>query len=612
MTFGIVLLSWMLGLLFAIAPVGQSFDQRLSDWVWRLLDEPIAESRFVFVDIDERSLSEVGAWPWSRDQMARLIEALQRADASEITVDAIFPDKRSGDRLLAETIGRQPTPVGSVTFALPGNEAVQTGVLPDSVGSNLCDQGLFPEAIGFLGNTATLPLPAGHITPRVDDDGVVRAMPAFICFEGEAYPALALAAFLRATGLTEERLTLVSGSWSEPTMSLRVGDALQIPLTLDGHLIVPFEGQASEYSRISAADVLAGTALPSGRWVVVGSSAVGLSDRVATPLAPLEAGALIHLRLLRGLLDDRLPSQMPAISSVLWLVAMLVCGCLGAIASMTALRWWVAPFAMIGFVLAALLSSLWLRSTGLIMIPLAGPIGAVGVASVAATTVAFIQYRVERSELIQRLGAYLPMEVAARIADGQTVGSVDMNRRSAVLLTVDLRNFDRWAERLEARLSAAVLHHYVCSVSDRIQQHGGVVLQVSGCRVRAVWDLDHGTRDILALLNVLVDEVDGSFPDVELDPELPPMGLAIGVEQGELLMGTYGSESSRGFSLLGEVALLVQGLVRMTSEVSAPCLIGPEFASRLEATSKVSLGTFLLEESSAPRELFEPIFENHV
>ena len=357
MTFGIVLLSWMLGLLFAIAPVGQSFDQRLSDWVWRLLDEPIAESRFVFVDIDERSLSEVGAWPWSRDQMARLIEALQRADASEITVDAIFPDKRSGDRLLAETIGRQPTPVGSVTFALPGNEAVQTGVLPDSVGSNLCDQGLFPEAIGFLGNTATLPLPAGHITPRVDDDGVVRAMPAFICFEGEAYPALALAAFLRATGLTEEWLTLVSGSWSEPTMSLRVGDALQIPLTLDGHLIVPFEGQASEYSRISAADVLAGTALPSGRWVVVGSSAVGLSDRVATPLAPLEAGALIHLRLLRGLLDDRLPSQMPAISSVLWLVAMLVCGCLGAIASMTALRWWVAPFAMIGFVLAALVTA---------------------------------------------------------------------------------------------------------------------------------------------------------------------------------------------------------------------------------------------------------------
>ena len=87
--------------------------------------------------------------------------------------------------------------------------------------------------------------------------------------------------------------------------------------------------------------------------------------------------------------------------------------------------------------------------------------------------------------------------------------------------------------------------------------------------------------------------------------------LAIGIEQGELLMGTYGSESSRGFSLLGEVALLVQGLVRMTSEVSAPCLIGPEFASRLEATSKVSLGTFLLEESSVPRELFEPIFENH-
>ena len=83
------------------------------------------------------------------------------------------------------------------------------------------------------------------------------------------------------------------------------------------------------------------------------------------------------------------------------------------------------------------------------------------------------------------------------------------------------------------------------------------------------------------------------------------MGLAIGIEQGDVLMGTYGSSTSRGFSLLGDVALMVQGLVRMTGELSCPCLMGPEFAKRLEAGQKASLGVFLLEESSVPRELFE-------
>jgi hypothetical protein len=76
-------------------------------------------------------------------------------------------------------------------------------------------------------------------------------------------------------------------------------------------------------------------------------------------------------------------------------------------------------------------------------------------------------------------------------------------------------------------------------------------------------------------------------------------------------MGTYGSETSRGFSLLGDVALLVQGLVRMTSELSAPCLMGPDFASRLQPEDKQSLGTFLLEESAIPRELFELPMKAH-
>ena len=177
-------------------------------------------------------------------------------------------------------------------------------------------------------------------------------------------------------------------------------------------------------------------------------------------------------------------------------------------------------------------------------------------------------------------------------------------------MTVDLRNFDRWAERLESQLSAAVLHHYVCSVSDRIKQHGGVVLQVSGCRIRATWPLSYDASQIVNLTKRLIAEVDNSFPDIETDSELPPMGLGIGIEQGDVLMGTYGSETSRGFSLLGDVALMVQGLVRMTVDLSTPCLMGPEFASRVSAPDKGSLGVFLLEETTSPRELFEIPTEN--
>ena len=47
------------------------YDARLRATMPGTLDE-----RVVIVDIDERSLAEVGRWPWSRDHMASLVDQL--------------------------------------------------------------------------------------------------------------------------------------------------------------------------------------------------------------------------------------------------------------------------------------------------------------------------------------------------------------------------------------------------------------------------------------------------------------------------------------------------------------------------------------------------------
>lgn len=608
--FASVIGSWVCAFGVASSSIGVAFEQRLSDWIWAQFAQIEPESRFVFVDIDERSLATTGAWPWPRQTFARLIQELQAAGASQITIDGLFPDSREGDQELARVFANTPQPKAAITFALPGNEQVRSGVLPVSFGSQLCDANLFPNAVGFLGNSPSLRVGGGHISPRVDRDGVIRATPAFICFEGQAYPSLALDAFLSALDIPASAVEVERGDGLTGSLSLELDPGMRIPLSPNGDLVIPFYSRSDSFNRISATDVLNGKATLDGQWVVIGSSAVGLSDRVATPLAPLEAGALVHLRLLSGLLDERLPRTVPLVGSAFWFAAILLAIGLGILAITQRLRWWMVPLGVVSYAIVSNLLSGWLRFNMHWLVELIGPNSMVLFAGVASTAVAFVQYRVERAELIGRLGAYLPLEVATRVADGQSVGSVDMSRRQAVLMTVDLRNFDRWAERLESQLSAAVLHHYVCSVSDRIKQHGGVVLQVSGCRIRATWPLSYDASQIVNLTKRLIAEVDNSFPDIETDSELPPMGLGIGIEQGDVLMGTYGSETSRGFSLLGDVALMVQGLVRMTVDLSTPCLMGPEFASRVSAPDKGSLGVFLLEETTSPRELFEIPTEN--
>ena len=65
--------------------------------------------------------------------------------------------------------------------------------------------------------------------------------------------------------------------------------------------------------------------------------------------------------------------------------------------------------------------------------------------------------------------------------------------------------------------------------------------------------------------------------------------------------------SSRGFTLLGDTQRVTQALVRMSTELSTPCVLGPEFAKVLPSNCLRTLGVFLLEESATPRELFEPV-----
>lgn len=57
------------------------------------------DPRIVIVDLDEKSLAEVGRWPWGRDKLATLLDRLfQQYGAAVVGFDVIFgePDTSSG------------------------------------------------------------------------------------------------------------------------------------------------------------------------------------------------------------------------------------------------------------------------------------------------------------------------------------------------------------------------------------------------------------------------------------------------------------------------------------------------------------------------------------
>ena len=76
------------------------YDARLRATMPRTLDE-----RIVIIDIDEKSLAEVGRWPWGRDKLAALMEELlEKQKVTLVGFDVVFaePDESSGLKRLKQ------------------------------------------------------------------------------------------------------------------------------------------------------------------------------------------------------------------------------------------------------------------------------------------------------------------------------------------------------------------------------------------------------------------------------------------------------------------------------------------------------------------------------
>ena len=262
-----------------------------------------SEPRIVIVDIDEHSLATEGRWPWPREKTAQLIERITTAGAAVVGLDILFPEPGSpeGDRLLAEQLAK-PAVVGAVAFALDetsplhGNPAHPNSPPVDWLPSGMA--GLSPSL-----NSSKVAL--GHITPLYDADFVIRRIPPRICTHN-CYDTLAMAMLSRWLGKNPEWRQTFFGN-------LFCVDRYCQRLNPDGSLSVAFHA-ASHFATLSATEILSTPnriELLNDALVLVGTSAVGLGDRVSTPLSASTPGVEIHALALAASLNNIYWSQLP-------------------------------------------------------------------------------------------------------------------------------------------------------------------------------------------------------------------------------------------------------------------------------------------------------------
>jgi CHASE2 domain-containing sensor protein len=367
------------------------------------------------VDVDDRSLSTIGQWPWRRDVVGRLITRLRNAGASAIALDIIFAESdrygQPGDSEGRSTGDMAATPDAVLAGALrEGRVILGYGLTFDAAPRAPSACVLHPIGIAIVqlpdetrhepffhatGAVCNLPMLAeaaatsGFLNAAPDSDGILRRVPLLAELDGRVYPGLALAAVAAATGGRDMTLRIANVNASVLTIDNRT-----VPVDGKSNLLLRYRGKKRTFPYFSAADVLTDqvpVGALRGKIVFVGTTALGTREVVATPLDTLFAGVEVQATVADNLMEQdfirrsALGTTLESLVVFVLGIAMAVLvagigiasGLIGAAASVAAL-WW---------------GTMWLLSThGVFISPLSPTIGVL--AALAVMTLA--KFTVER------------------------------------------------------------------------------------------------------------------------------------------------------------------------------------------------------------------------
>ena len=611
----VLLVSWVL------SPAIGSLEERVGALGWTLSAETEPEQRITLVVIDEASIAEIGPWPWRRSDMAALVQAIDDAGAQLQIHDISYPENRPGD---AEFQSALAGAAGAVIAQVPAlgaaSDAPQAGALTHPIAGVSCDAGTggpnLWSASGYVGSAAVFAgVPKGHNAAIIEADGSVRRSPAVVCVDGQAYPALSIAAFLQLGSAGQWQGAISPGTGllgPQYLMTLDGYPGLDIPLDSRGAMRVSFARSPESFRAVSAADVMAGRVAPDllrNAWVLVGGTAFGMADIVPTPYSGAAYGVELQARLLASLLDVEIP-YTPAGAPLFLLFACLIFGALLYTLVSRSERLAVVglPVAAVLLPLVAALShgyvlattNLWL---GWVLPALFGTCGAL-----ALLLLEMARVRLERSRVFNNLNSYLPDSVARDIAFSLPSSSVEARRVNVTLLNADLRNFSRFGEARPPEEAAAMLHYFFTRATEIVEAHGGELQEFRGDGILALWQSadSRAAEQALAAASALNAALDRSLLPSPSLQGLEPLALGVSIEQGPVLLGSIGPAHRRTHTVLGDTVSITLRIQEMTAELAQPVLVGECAARQLGNAGLISQGSYLLSGLQTPHTLFAP------
>ncbi|MDQ1277367.1 MAG: adenylate cyclase [Thermodesulfobacteriota bacterium] len=584
-----------------------------------------AGGEVVIATVDEKSLTELGRWPWSRSVTARLVDALKGYGAKAVGFDIVFAEAEQNASIQtlseiyadAKKIGIQDA---RLTGLLEGkvkaadNDAILSKSIQKAKNVSLGyffhttakDVGFISEeyieaSSALIGGSmysmvrtkgqagtyniiqAYAPVPSirviaeaaensGYFNAFPDPDGVIRWSPLVIKFQDSYYYPLSIAMLMQYLDYPIIALDLADFG----VEGIILGE-LRIPTDESGRLLINYLGPAKTFPHYSITDILNGRLSPDifkGKIVLVGATATGIYDLRVTPFSPVYPGVELHATVLDNILHRNFLEQSA------WTTFIDVCNIVvfGMIMGIAVPR----VKAVQGIILALILVGGFVVGNTIFFakfntwINMIYPVLTMMTIYLVITVYRYFTEEREKKKIRGAFQYYLTASVITEILKDPSKLKLGGDKKDLTVMFSDIRGFTTISEKLTPEELVSLLNEYLTVMTDIVFKYEGLLDKYIGDAIMAVFGApleqpDHALRgcrtalEMMAELKVLQERWSREGR--------PYVDIGVGINSGDMVVGNMGSNMRFDYTVMGDNANLSSRLEGINKEYGTHIII---------------------------------------
>ncbi len=570
-------------------------------------DKQKPSSDIMLVIVDDKSLTEIGRWPWSRARFDEIFDYLNNyTDSKLIAFDALIAAKNvenpKDDSVLFENIGKYDKLTVGVAFSekefpFSKRDITKYNLLLDSKKGLTINDARTKKPNSIFNSFTQFPYQyfenaknMGGVNIIKDSDGKVRQLQQVIDYKGILYPSMELILYSKYTGIKNFTLTNKYLTGSNKSYSLKIPITNMNEGISNNIFFYSSPDKVYSHTIISASDILKSYyAIKKGEeptldkeifkdkvvFVGANASAQYAKDEVRSPVSDLFSGTELRATNFNNMLNNQYYVSTNnlydfVIGIMLFIFIFMIVNVLPV------------PVALISTFTVTLLYMIFSGymyskniATNMLL-----PVIFVPMALIMGYAYKLILEAQKNKQIEKTMSKYISKDVMENVM--QNINSVGLGgkRSNISVLFADIRGFTTISEALSAEEVSLILNEYFSAIVPIIEKHRGVLNKFVGDAVLAIFgepiqNKEHALDAVKCGWDMInkVKELQEKW----IEEGKPKIEIGIGISTGEAFVGNIGSEDRFEYTVIGDTV---------------------NTASRIENFNKVYKTKFLISQST--------------